>query len=63
MIRNQLEREVVSRRIRYLESQLAVLEFDGDDETTKRRRAQLSAELDRSRAELAQYVSGVGALR
>lgn len=62
MIRNKLEFEVVQKRVRYLEAQLAVLSFD-DGEDALIKRARLSVELDRARRDLAEYVSGVGALR
>jgi hypothetical protein len=60
MIRNQLEFEVVTRRVRYLEAQLA-MPAQGEDEL--RVRARLRVELDEDRRDLAEYVSGIGALR
>jgi hypothetical protein len=62
MIRNQLEFEVVTRRVRYLEAQLAMVPND-EDEGSLRARARIRVELDEDRRALADYVSGVGALR
>ena len=62
MIRNQLEFEVVTKRTRYLEAQLAMVPND-EDESSLRARARIRVQLDESRRELADYVSGAGLFR
>jgi hypothetical protein len=64
MIRNSLEFEVVTKRVRYLEAQLAVLVNDcAEDERSLQQRAQLRVEIDDKKQELAVYVSGDGLFR